>query len=153
MSVLCPDLTGRLLFSNELPLSGSSVFQMLRLSGFCLVQENSRLESELLETGEKLAEYESLASKLQRNLENVLAEKVNVNPPLCSVSRAESASRSWWWGPWGLLPRDQTNAEPNSFWLKELQIPQPRCGPLIDNSKPYSKAVISQVYRGFFPKI
>lgn len=44
-----------------------------------MVQENSRLESELLETGEKLVEYESLASKLQRNLENVLAEKVN--PP------------------------------------------------------------------------
>ncbi|KAM8808006.1 ninein [Eudromia elegans] len=39
------------------------------------MKENSRLESELLETGEKLAEYESLASKLQRNLENVLAEK------------------------------------------------------------------------------
>ncbi|NXU64585.1 NIN protein, partial [Horornis vulcanius] len=39
------------------------------------VQENSRLENELLETGEKLAECESLASKLQRNLENVLAEK------------------------------------------------------------------------------
>ncbi|KFP07304.1 Ninein, partial [Calypte anna] len=40
------------------------------------LKENSRLESELLETGEKLSEYESLASKLQRNLENVLAEKV-----------------------------------------------------------------------------
>ncbi|NWH44330.1 NIN protein, partial [Fregata magnificens] len=39
------------------------------------LKENTRLESELLETGEKLAEYESLASKLQRNLENVLAEK------------------------------------------------------------------------------
>ncbi|NWT06826.1 NIN protein, partial [Mionectes macconnelli] len=39
------------------------------------LKENSRLESELLETGEKLAEWESLASKLQRNLENVLAEK------------------------------------------------------------------------------
>ncbi|XP_031409615.1 ninein isoform X2 [Meleagris gallopavo] len=39
------------------------------------LKENSRLESELVETGEKLAEYESLASKLQRNLENVLAEK------------------------------------------------------------------------------
>ncbi|XP_051477085.1 ninein isoform X2 [Apus apus] len=39
------------------------------------LKENSRLESELLETGEKLSEYESLASKLQRNLENVLAEK------------------------------------------------------------------------------
>lgn len=61
--------------------------QMLRLLGgggvVCLVQENSRLESELLETGEKLAEYESLAGKLQRNLENVLAEKVN--PPLPSM--------------------------------------------------------------------
>ncbi|NXC27448.1 NIN protein, partial [Campylorhamphus procurvoides] len=39
------------------------------------LKENSRLESELLETGEKLAECENLASKLQRNLENVLAEK------------------------------------------------------------------------------
>ncbi|KAH1171130.1 ninein isoform X1 [Mauremys mutica] len=39
------------------------------------LKENSRLESELLETGQKLAEYESLTSKLQRNLENVLAEK------------------------------------------------------------------------------
>lgn len=46
------------------------------------MQENSRLENELLETGEKLAECESLASKLQRNLENVLAEKVN--PPFPS---------------------------------------------------------------------
>ncbi|NXF13015.1 NIN protein, partial [Smithornis capensis] len=39
------------------------------------LKENTRLESELLETGEKLAECESLANKLQRNLENVLAEK------------------------------------------------------------------------------
>ncbi|XP_023783006.1 ninein isoform X2 [Cyanistes caeruleus] len=39
------------------------------------LKENSRLENELLETGEKLAECESLAGKLQRNLENVLAEK------------------------------------------------------------------------------
>ncbi|KAM7020283.1 ninein [Passerculus sandwichensis] len=39
------------------------------------LKENSRLENELLETGEKLSECESLASKLQRNLENVLAEK------------------------------------------------------------------------------
>uniref|UniRef100_A0A674I570 Ninein n=1 Tax=Terrapene triunguis TaxID=2587831 RepID=A0A674I570_9SAUR len=39
------------------------------------LKENSRLESELSETGQKLAEYESLTSKLQRNLENVLAEK------------------------------------------------------------------------------
>lgn len=47
---------------------------------FFLFQENGRLESELLETGEKLAECESLTSKLQRNLENVLAEKVNPGP-------------------------------------------------------------------------
>ncbi|KAM7025421.1 ninein isoform 1-T1 [Acridotheres tristis] len=39
------------------------------------LKENSRLENELLETGEKLTECENLASKLQRNLENVLAEK------------------------------------------------------------------------------
>ncbi|XP_030418711.1 ninein isoform X10 [Gopherus evgoodei] len=39
------------------------------------LKESSRLESELLETGQKLTEYESLTSKLQRNLENVLAEK------------------------------------------------------------------------------
>ncbi|XP_063255789.1 ninein isoform X2 [Prinia subflava] len=39
------------------------------------LKENSRLENELVETGEKLAECESVASKLQRNLENVLAEK------------------------------------------------------------------------------
>uniref|UniRef100_A0A8C8SFT3 Ninein n=1 Tax=Pelusios castaneus TaxID=367368 RepID=A0A8C8SFT3_9SAUR len=39
------------------------------------LKENSRLESELVETAQKLAEYESLTSKLQRNLENVLAEK------------------------------------------------------------------------------
>ncbi|XP_065259079.1 ninein isoform X1 [Emys orbicularis] len=39
------------------------------------LKENSRLECELSETGQKLAEYESLTSKLQRNLENVLAEK------------------------------------------------------------------------------
>ncbi|KAM9147454.1 ninein isoform 2-T2 [Pangshura tecta] len=39
------------------------------------LKENSRLESELSETGQKLAEYESLTSKLQRNLENVLSEK------------------------------------------------------------------------------
>ncbi|XP_066486247.1 ninein isoform X2 [Tiliqua scincoides] len=39
------------------------------------LKENSRLENELLEMGEKLAKYESLTSKLQKNLENVLAEK------------------------------------------------------------------------------
>ncbi|XP_044781064.1 ninein isoform X3 [Bubalus bubalis] len=39
------------------------------------LKENSRLENELLENTEKLAEYESLTNKLQQNLENVLAEK------------------------------------------------------------------------------
>ncbi|XP_037688677.1 ninein isoform X7 [Choloepus didactylus] len=39
------------------------------------LKENSRLEHELLENAEKLAEYENLTNKLQRNLENVLAEK------------------------------------------------------------------------------
>ncbi|XP_030666218.1 ninein isoform X5 [Nomascus leucogenys] len=39
------------------------------------LKENSRLENELLENAEKLAGYENLTNKLQRNLENVLAEK------------------------------------------------------------------------------
>uniref|UniRef100_A0A8C8ZN07 Ninein n=1 Tax=Prolemur simus TaxID=1328070 RepID=A0A8C8ZN07_PROSS len=39
------------------------------------LKENSRLENELLENAEKLAEYENLTNKLQKNLENVLAEK------------------------------------------------------------------------------
>ncbi|XP_051003000.1 ninein [Acomys russatus] len=39
------------------------------------LKENNRLENELLENAEKLAEYESLTNKLQRNLENVLADK------------------------------------------------------------------------------
>ncbi|XP_028637472.1 ninein isoform X2 [Grammomys surdaster] len=39
------------------------------------LKENNRLENELLENAEKLAEYENLTNKLQRNLENVLAEK------------------------------------------------------------------------------
>ncbi|KAM8781899.1 ninein isoform 8-T11 [Rhynchonycteris naso] len=39
------------------------------------LKENSRLENELLENAEKLAEYETLTNKLQQNLENVLAEK------------------------------------------------------------------------------
>ncbi|XP_035865817.1 ninein isoform X3 [Phyllostomus discolor] len=39
------------------------------------LKENSRLENELLENAEKLAEYENLTRKLQLNLENVLAEK------------------------------------------------------------------------------
>ncbi|XP_074146771.1 ninein-like [Sminthopsis crassicaudata] len=39
------------------------------------LKENSRLESELLENTEKLKEYESLITKLQKNLDNVLSEK------------------------------------------------------------------------------
>lgn len=39
------------------------------------LKENNRLENELLENAEKLAEYENLTCKLQRSLENVLAEK------------------------------------------------------------------------------
>ncbi|XP_036094108.1 ninein isoform X2 [Rousettus aegyptiacus] len=39
------------------------------------LKENSRLENELLENAEKLAEYENMTNKLQQNLENVLAEK------------------------------------------------------------------------------
>ncbi|XP_026554548.1 ninein isoform X5 [Pseudonaja textilis] len=39
------------------------------------LKENSRLEHELLETGEKLVKYESMMSKLQNNWENVLADK------------------------------------------------------------------------------
>ncbi|XP_041514029.1 ninein isoform X3 [Microtus oregoni] len=39
------------------------------------MKENHRLENELLENAEKLAEYEALTNKLQHNLENVLAEK------------------------------------------------------------------------------
>lgn len=63
-----------------------------------LLQENSRLENELLENAEKLAEYENLTNRLQRNLENVLAEKVNlfefdllICSPKCSLlKRAEA---------------------------------------------------------------
>ncbi|KAM3852667.1 ninein isoform 3-T3 [Vipera latastei] len=39
------------------------------------LKENSRLEHELLETGEKLVKYESMMSKLQNNWENVLVDK------------------------------------------------------------------------------
>ncbi|XP_006872406.1 PREDICTED: ninein isoform X4 [Chrysochloris asiatica] len=39
------------------------------------LKENGRLEKELLENAEKLAEYENLTNKLQRNLDSVLAEK------------------------------------------------------------------------------
>ncbi|XP_043930241.1 ninein [Protopterus annectens] len=39
------------------------------------LKESSRLEKELLENAEKLAEYESLVTNLQGNLENILKEK------------------------------------------------------------------------------
>uniref|UniRef100_A0A8C5S288 Ninein n=1 Tax=Laticauda laticaudata TaxID=8630 RepID=A0A8C5S288_LATLA len=39
------------------------------------LKENSRLEHELLETGEKLVKYENMMSKLQNNWENVLTDK------------------------------------------------------------------------------
>uniref|UniRef100_A0A8C6XA35 Ninein n=1 Tax=Naja naja TaxID=35670 RepID=A0A8C6XA35_NAJNA len=39
------------------------------------LKENTRIEHELLETGEKLVKYESMMSKLQNNWENVLADK------------------------------------------------------------------------------
>ncbi|XP_061468543.1 ninein isoform X2 [Rhineura floridana] len=46
-----------------------------------LTLKNSRLENELLATGEKLVKYESTISKLQKNWENVLAEKFgDLNP-------------------------------------------------------------------------
>jgi len=85
---------------------------------FCLVQENRRLESELLEMGEKLVEYQSLASKLQRNLENVLAEKVNPHllsmlPELSSfsVTALEQPTELMAGGSGGSAP-DVTKAQP-----------------------------------------
>lgn len=63
------------------------------------LQENSRLENELLENAEKLAEYENLTNKLQRNLENLLAEKVNLfkfdlltRSPKCSLLKSAEAT-------------------------------------------------------------
>ncbi|XP_072485543.1 ninein isoform X2 [Notamacropus eugenii] len=48
------------------------------------LKENSRLESELLENTEKLAEYESLITKLQKNLDSVLSEKFcDLDPNSC----------------------------------------------------------------------
>lgn len=100
---------------------------------FCLVQENSRLENELLETGEKLAECESLASKLQRNLENVLAEKVN--PPFpCRACRIKSLFKllhsscrfNWYPEAFG-VPIQIIQAQPalvtwTAFQLREMKI-------------------------------
>lgn len=63
-------------FMHEIKRYNSFLFNPRNFPKF--LQENSRLENELLENTEKLAEYESLTNKLQRNLENVLAEKVNL---------------------------------------------------------------------------
>ncbi|MEE6492293.1 hypothetical protein FKM82_016541 [Ascaphus truei] len=48
------------------------------------LKENSRLERELLETAEKLIEYETLASKLQRSLDNTLRERFGDLDPSCA---------------------------------------------------------------------
>lgn len=40
------------------------------------VQENGRLESELMETTEKLVEAENQLNKVQKNLDGVMKEKV-----------------------------------------------------------------------------
>ncbi|XP_053331697.1 ninein isoform X5 [Spea bombifrons] len=47
------------------------------------LKESTRLENELLETSEKLVEYETLANKLQRSLDNVLREKFGDLDPTC----------------------------------------------------------------------
>ncbi|KAH0620223.1 hypothetical protein JD844_020281 [Phrynosoma platyrhinos] len=41
------------------------------------LKENTRLEKELLETGEKAAKYESMMSKLQKNWENELQDQID----------------------------------------------------------------------------
>ncbi|XP_053553611.1 ninein isoform X1 [Bombina bombina] len=48
------------------------------------LKESSRLEKELLETTEKLLESETLASKLQRSLDNLLMEKFGDLDPSCA---------------------------------------------------------------------
>ncbi|XP_018086040.1 ninein isoform X7 [Xenopus laevis] len=48
----------------------------------CL-KENCRLETELLQTSEKLVEYETLACKLQRSLDNIMREKFGDMDPTC----------------------------------------------------------------------
>ncbi|CAH2328875.1 ninein isoform X1 [Pelobates cultripes] len=47
------------------------------------LKESSRLENELLETSEKLLEYETLACKLQKSLDNILREKFGDLDPSC----------------------------------------------------------------------
>ncbi|XP_075048359.1 ninein isoform X2 [Mixophyes fleayi] len=47
------------------------------------IKENGRMERELLETSEKLADCESLTDKLQRSLDNILREKFGDLDPSC----------------------------------------------------------------------
>ncbi|KAM3918454.1 ninein [Leptodactylus fuscus] len=47
------------------------------------IKENSRLESELLETTEKLVDCEALTAKLQKTLDNILREKFGDLDPSC----------------------------------------------------------------------
>ncbi|XP_066464132.1 ninein isoform X2 [Eleutherodactylus coqui] len=47
------------------------------------IKENSRMEKELLETSEKLADCEALTAKLQKTLDNILREKFGDLDPSC----------------------------------------------------------------------
>ncbi|XP_075700207.1 ninein isoform X2 [Rhinoderma darwinii] len=47
------------------------------------IKENSRMENELLETSEKLADCEALTAKLQKTLDNILREKFGDLDPNC----------------------------------------------------------------------
>ncbi|XP_040268141.1 ninein isoform X3 [Bufo bufo] len=47
------------------------------------IKENSRMENELLETSEKLADCEVLTAKLQKTLDNILREKFGDLDPSC----------------------------------------------------------------------
>ncbi|KAM4014298.1 ninein isoform 2-T2 [Anomaloglossus baeobatrachus] len=47
------------------------------------IKENSRMENELLETSEKLADCEELTAKLQKTLDNILLEKFGDLDPSC----------------------------------------------------------------------
>lgn len=48
----------------------------------CVLQENSRLEKEVSVLKEKLSETENTISKLQRDLDHLLQDKVEVNEHL-----------------------------------------------------------------------
>lgn len=64
----------------------------------CVLQENSRLQKEIIEVVEKLSESEKLVLKLQNDLEFVLRDKAS---PLADP---ESSERS----PWALGERCQS---------------------------------------------